>query len=106
MDCPECGGETSVVETVPYPDRVRRRRECQKCGERFTTKEASLLDVFRLEKARKEMRTAVDSLMKVRPLVESLGVADGSDDVDSALLKVRQVRRRLEDREREVRDAG
>lgn len=106
MDCPECGGETSVVETVPYPDRVRRRRECQECGERFTTKEASLLDAFRLEKTKKEMRSAIDSLMSIRPLVDSLGVAEGTDDLDSALLKIRQVRKRLEDREREVRDAS
>lgn len=39
MVCPRCGEDTSVIETVSYPRRVRRRRECVSCGTRFTTHE-------------------------------------------------------------------
>jgi transcriptional repressor NrdR len=40
MKCPFCGtADTSVLEsrTVDGSDSIRRRRECQKCGKRFTT---------------------------------------------------------------------
>lgn len=42
MKCPFCGGiETGVLEsrTVEEGRAVRRRRECAKCGKRFTTLE-------------------------------------------------------------------
>lgn len=39
MKCPECGEGSRVIETVPYSDRVRRRRECRECGHRWTTNE-------------------------------------------------------------------
>lgn len=40
MKCPECGFEDSkVVDSRPTDSRIRRRRECIKCGFRFTTYE-------------------------------------------------------------------
>jgi hypothetical protein len=39
MRCPDCGEDTRVIETVSYDNRVRRRRECDGCGRRFTTDE-------------------------------------------------------------------
>ncbi len=42
MKCPYCGWEDSkVVDSRPADDgeRIRRRRECFKCGKRFTTYE-------------------------------------------------------------------
>lgn len=42
MKCPYCyHGETKVVDTreAEYSDVTRRRRECLKCGKRFTTYE-------------------------------------------------------------------
>ncbi len=43
MKCPFCAYEDSkVIDSRPTDDseRIRRRRECLKCGERFTTYEA------------------------------------------------------------------
>jgi transcriptional repressor NrdR len=38
--CPYCAAEsTQVIDTRPAPDAVRRRRECEVCGQRFTTYE-------------------------------------------------------------------
>jgi len=40
MKCPECGHEEDkVVDSRPHQDgrAVRRRRECLKCGKRYTT---------------------------------------------------------------------
>lgn len=40
MKCPECGFEESkVIDSRPTENKVRRRRECIKCGTRFTTYE-------------------------------------------------------------------
>ena len=44
MRCPSCGHEdTSVVDSREAEDgqSIRRRRACDKCGERFTTRERS-----------------------------------------------------------------
>jgi transcriptional repressor NrdR len=38
--CPYCSADsTQVIDTRPADDAVRRRRECEACGERFTTYE-------------------------------------------------------------------
>ena len=42
MKCPYCGyGESKVIDTRPADEgeRIRRRRECLRCGKRFTTHE-------------------------------------------------------------------
>ena len=40
MKCPYCGyGDSKVVDSRPTEDKKRRRRECLKCGKRFTTYE-------------------------------------------------------------------
>jgi len=38
MKCPKCGSEeSSVLDSRPKIDAIRRRRECENCGYRFTT---------------------------------------------------------------------
>ena len=40
MRCPYCQySESKVIDSRPLEDRKRRRRECIKCGKRFTTYE-------------------------------------------------------------------
>lgn len=39
MKCPKCGGDAGVMETRDSAGRLRRRRKCGDCGERFTTLE-------------------------------------------------------------------
>jgi transcriptional regulator NrdR family protein len=39
MKCPECGGDSCVISSRPFPDRVMRRRRCVKCGQRWSTGE-------------------------------------------------------------------
>ena len=40
MECPYCGSqELKVTDKRASPDGIRRRRECLKCGKRFTTYE-------------------------------------------------------------------
>lgn len=40
MKCPACGEpESKVIDSRSLGEEIRRRRECTKCGERFTTYE-------------------------------------------------------------------
>lgn len=53
MYCPFCGtDDTKVIDSrlVAEGDSVRRRRECQTCGERFTTFETAELVMPRIVK--------------------------------------------------------
>ena len=54
MHCPFCSdSETKVIDSrlVAEGDQVRRRRECQECGERFTTFESAELVLPRVIKS-------------------------------------------------------
>ncbi len=47
MICPYCGhAESYVVDTRDTGRAIRRRRECRKCGKRFTTYEQVVLSVL------------------------------------------------------------
>lgn len=52
MICPYCGHqETEVLESRDAEDSTRRRRECEKCGKRFTTYErVEALDLVVIKK--------------------------------------------------------
>jgi transcriptional repressor NrdR len=39
MRCPYCGSDSHVVDTRGVSEAIRRRRECDRCGQRFTTYE-------------------------------------------------------------------
>jgi transcriptional regulator NrdR family protein len=43
MRCTACPAATHVLDTRPAGDHaIRRRRECESCGERFTTIERTI----------------------------------------------------------------
>lgn len=51
MKCPFCGfGESRVIDSRPADAKIRRRRECSKCGGRFTTYEAVEVPLLMVEK--------------------------------------------------------
>ena len=97
MKCPFCGAaDTSVLEsrTVSDEDAIRRRRECAKCGKRFTTVEAvkrSFLwvikkdgrrEVFDKEKIKRGILRAIEK----RPVSLDL-VDDITDQVEMEMLR-------------------
>jgi len=74
MECIYCSdGKTKVIDSRESEGKVRRRRECSSCGERFTTYEtADDLDIqvvkgdestesFREEKIREGLEKAADN---------------------------------------------
>ena len=72
ITCVSCGNHHSKVrDSRPIDDGIRRRRECDRCGHRFTTYESRRADV--VEGERTEILTVrlpsrlVDALAEVGP---------------------------------------
>lgn len=57
MNCIECGAGTKVIDSRYKEKTVERRRECLRCGYRFSTREVDR-DVMReLRKLKKALNT-------------------------------------------------
>ncbi len=96
MKCPFCGtAETSVLESRTAEDgSIRRRRECGKCGKRFTTveqvkrsflwviKKNGRREVFDKEKIKRGILRAIEK----RPVSLDL-VDDVTDQVEMEMLR-------------------
>lgn len=96
MKCPFCGAdETSVLESRSLEDgSIRRRRECKKCGKRFTTveqvkrnflwviKKDGSREVFDKEKVKRGILRAIEK----RPVSLDL-VDDIVDQVEMEMLR-------------------
>ena len=78
MICPFCRHDDSrVVDSRPVLDgtEIRRRRECPKCGQRFSTQEVALLNIIKRSGAtepfsREKVLVGVRKACKGRPVNE------------------------------------
>ena len=77
MRCPYCGErETRVLDSRPVEIRIRRRRECYRCGKRFTTYEVVERPLLMVQKKdgsleafdRQKLLKGVFSAIKKRPV--------------------------------------
>ncbi|MCZ6500943.1 MAG: transcriptional regulator NrdR [Gammaproteobacteria bacterium] len=109
MHCPFCADkETKVIDSrlVADGDQVRRRRECLKCGERFTTFETAELVLPRVIKSNgsrqpfdeEKLRSGLTRALEKRPV--SLEV------VESTINRIKHKLRATGEREVKTRDVG
>ncbi len=102
MYCPFCQHEdTRVIDSRVSDDgsTIRRRRECEKCGERFNTFETAELKVPAVVKSdgrrepfdERKLRTSFNRALQKRPVA--------SDEVDAAVRRVIDDLRRSGERE-------
>jgi len=102
MHCPFCStDDTKVIDSrlVAEGDAVRRRRECQSCGERFTTFETAELVMPRLIKRDGSRVPFDDEKLKVS-LTKALEKRPVSvDQIDSALTHIKHTLRSTGERE-------
>jgi transcriptional repressor NrdR len=109
MYCPFCGDkETKVNDSrlVADGNQVRRRRECQECGERFTTFESAELVLPRVIKSNgsrqpfdeDKLRSGLTRALEKRPV--SLEV------VESTINKIKHNLRATGEREIKTREVG
>jgi transcriptional repressor NrdR len=109
MHCPFCGTpDTRVIDSrlAPEGDRVRRRRECARCGARFTTHEVAELALPRVVKQddRREafdhdkLRSGMQRALEKRPV--------GTETLDAAIRRIEQRARSSGERELASRQIG
>ncbi len=109
MHCPFCGdSETKVIDSrlVADGNQVRRRRECQECGERFTTFESAELVLPRVIKTNgsrqpfdeEKLRSGLMRALEKRPV--SLEV------VESTINRIKHALRATGERELGTRAVG
>lgn len=77
MDCPYCGDSKSKVTNKRKSlDAIRRRRECLKCGKRFTTYESIVMeDLYVIKKdksrekfSREKLTAGIEKAFEKRPV--------------------------------------
>lgn len=102
MHCPFCStDDTKVIDSrlVAEGDAVRRRRECQACGERFTTFETAELVMPRLIKRDGSREPFDDEKLKIS-LTKALEKRPVSvDQIESALNHIKHRLRSTGERE-------
>lgn len=74
MNCPRCGGPSSVRETRKTDYGIRRRRFCEQrpCAARFTTAEVIIPENVRLDSHGRYHLVAVRDLESIVLLVEEI----------------------------------
>ena len=109
MHCPFCGHEETKVNDSRLAGegrQIRRRRECLKCGERFTTFEAAELQmplVIKGDRGREsfdeaKLRAGMEKALQKRPV--------SREQIDEALSRIAHKVRGLGDREVTSRAIG
>lgn len=109
MHCPFCSfSETKVIDSrlVADGDQVRRRRECQRCGERFTTFESAELVMPRVIKNNgsrqpfdeDKLRSGLLRALEKRPV--------DLETIESTLNRIKHALRAAGEREVKTRDIG
>lgn len=109
MHCPFCGADdTKVIDSrlVAEGDSVRRRRECQTCGERFTTFETAELVMPRVVKSdgtrepfnEDKLRYGLQKALEKRPV--------SIEEIESALNRITHRLRATGERELPSREVG
>lgn len=66
MDCPKCGYHKMLVidyRNLKLDETIRRRRECQKCGYRFTTYEYIANDEIKDENSARRMIKRIKNIL-------------------------------------------
>ncbi|MFT7653118.1 MAG: transcriptional repressor NrdR [Limisphaerales bacterium] len=109
MHCPFCSADdTKVIDSrlVAEGDAVRRRRECQTCGERYTTFETAELVMPRIIK-RDGSREPYDEEKLKFGLVKALEKRPVSvDQIEAALTHIKHRLRETGERELPARQIG
>lgn len=90
MKCIYCEeGDTKVVDTRESEHRVRRRRECKECGERFTTYEEVESLNLKVEKSDGEVEQFSEDKIRsgLEKAVKNTSVAE--DQIDEIIEEVK-----------------
>jgi transcriptional repressor NrdR len=99
MHCPYCGYEEArVVDSRPQNDKIRRRRECEKCHKRFTTYEIIEKPILTVRKKdgsieqfdREKLIHGLFTAIKKRPVTKEQ-IEDIADNIEKKCSESREV---------------
>ena len=100
MECPFCmSSDSKVIDSRDSKDSIRRRRECNRCGKRFTTYERIEMTTLRIVKKdgrreaydRDKLRSGLRRACEKRPISE--------DKIDEVISKIEAELRSMQDPE-------
>ena len=99
MHCPYCGHDDSkVIDSRSVHDGIRRRRQCLKCGFRFTTQERlQPVSLFVIKKDKRREEFSRDKLLTgIRKACEKRPLPTGAieklvDDIEAELYQMGKV---------------
>ena len=66
MTCKECGGDSRIVDKRPAGEDVYRRRQCVKCGHRWTTYESREYSISQI----RTLRSVQDDFTVMKDAIE------------------------------------
>ena len=94
MKCTYCQHDTRVIDSRESDNITRRRRECLKCGQRFTTHERASLELHIIKKDgtresfdREKLKVGLLRACEKRP-VSAEKIDKALDDIEKALRKL------------------
>ena len=95
MRCMYCNNEeTKVLDKRDNEEYTRRRRECLKCGKRFTTYEKAEINLIVVKKdgskesfSREKLRSGMIKACKNRPVAEE-AIDKAIDDIEARLISM------------------
>ena len=96
MNCPNCGHDDSkVIDSRNVHDAIRRRRQCLKCGFRFSTQERlQPISLFIIKKDKRREEFSRDKLLGgIRKACEKRPLPNGAveklvDDIEAELYQL------------------
>ena len=77
VQCPECNGESRVIDSRDTDDARRRRRICLTCKHRYTTYEIHAAAYERLQTVKIDITNIESMIVSLRALKEQFGDRNG-----------------------------
>lgn len=77
VQCPQCNGESCVIDSRDGEDARRRRRKCNKCSHRYTTYEIHAKNYERMRRFRVDVRQIDSAIATLHEIREQIGTTNG-----------------------------
>lgn len=77
VQCPRCNGESKVIDSRDGESARRRRRECLRCKNRYSTYEIHAAEYDRLQATKVDMRQINDAIAALLAIKAQFGDSNG-----------------------------
>jgi transcriptional regulator NrdR family protein len=81
VQCPECNGESRVIDSRDTDEARRRRRVCLHCGHRYTTYEIHAAAYERLQMLKVDIEKVESVIVSLTAIKEQFGEPNGHSKI-------------------------